>query len=371
MIYNIAIFVSFFLALLVFTKKGRSIADIILGIWLITIGFHCALFYFSYFGNLNQFPHLIALGFPFPFLHGPLLYLYTFALTNPEKLPNKKWTYHFMLPLLVIVIFTPFYVLYANEKVIVFQNRGKGYETELKLFDTLLTISGILYVIFTYLLLEKHKKRILNQFSNQEKINLDWLRFLFYGMSVLWFIIIFIGGDENIFPVATIFIFFIGYFGIKQAGIFSNKQLEEIKIIDEPLIDEQNLEKKKYAKSGLNEDSIKELHQKLVDLMQTEKPFLNPELTLSDLSNKLDTHPNYLSQVINDVEGIPFYDYVNTFRIEEFKRLCANNENQKYTLLALAYDCGFNSKTSFNRNFRKTMNQSPTEYLKQVDIVLE
>jgi AraC-like DNA-binding protein len=142
-------------------------------------------------------------------------------------------------------------------------------------------------------------------------------------------------------------------------------------ILLEKTASEHNKEKKKYIKSGLTEDISKVYHQQLTQLVHTEKLFLDPELTLSDLASHLDIHTNYLSQIINEQEGVTFYEYINNLRIEEFKRLVQKPENQKYTLLALAYDAGFNSKTSFNRNFKKNTNLSPSEYLKQLNIVLE
>jgi AraC-like DNA-binding protein len=77
----------------------------------------------------------------------------------------------------------------------------------------------------------------------------------------------------------------------------------------------------------------------------------------------LNTQPNYLSQILNELEGKNFYDYINTLRTEEFKRLIAIPDNRKYTLLALAQQCGFNSKSSFNRYFRKVTGQSPSEFM--------
>lgn len=74
---------------------------------------------------------------------------------------------------------------------------------------------------------------------------------------------------------------------------------------------------------------------------------------MSDLARQLDIHPNYISQVINSVEQKNFYDFINEHRVEEFKQLVSLPENQHFTLLALAFECGFNSKTSFNRNFKK------------------
>ena len=97
--------------------------------------------------------------------------------------------------------------------------------------------------------------------------------------------------------------------------------------------------------------------------MQQEKFYTEPELTLAALAEKLNIHPNYLSQVINEKEGKSFYDYINTLRVEEFIRLILIPENSKFTMLSLASDCVFNSKSSFNKNFKKVTGQSPSEYL--------
>jgi AraC-like DNA-binding protein len=101
-------------------------------------------------------------------------------------------------------------------------------------------------------------------------------------------------------------------------------------------------------------------------MMLDKKYYKNPELSLGELSNYLDIHPNYLSQVINEIEGVNFYDYINSMRVEEVKRLMSEAENQKYTIMTLAYECGFNSKSAFNRIFKKHTNLSPSDYLKTI-----
>jgi AraC-like DNA-binding protein len=104
--------------------------------------------------------------------------------------------------------------------------------------------------------------------------------------------------------------------------------------------------------------------------MQKEKLFKNPEITLAELAKTMKVHPNTLSQVINAIEEKNFYDYINIQRIEAFKEISILPENQNFTLLSLAFECGFNSKTAFNRNFKKVTNISPTEYLKATNIIL-
>jgi AraC-like DNA-binding protein len=371
MIYVIGAFIAFFLALIIFTKKRRNPADTILGIWMIIIGLHLFAYY-SYVSSLiYQYPQILWVNLPYPFLHGPMLYFYTQALTSPLKFQSGKWIVHLILPVLIIFINLPFVFLSPHEQLEIIknvENSNQGWQSDVSL--VLLSISGIIYVYITNLLLLKHKKRILNQFSNQEKINLNWLRVLFYGMGLMWILIIFTGYDPLIFTAATVFIVFIGYYGIKQVGIFTNQnpEIAENEPVKELVLafDSRVLVKKKYAKSGLSEDWAKEIHRQLKNLMDAEKLFTETELNLSDLASRLDIHPNYLSQVINEYEGVNFHDYINTLRIKEFKRLVSIPENQKYTLLSLAYDCGFNSKSAFNRYFKKVTDLSPSEYMKKL-----
>lgn len=372
MIYLIGIFIAFFLALIILTKKGRNLADLILGIWMLVIGIHLASYYGFITNKIFQYPALLGLNIPIPFFHGALLYLYVDALTQPENFKPKKWLIHLALPIFIIALHIPFYLLSSTEKMNVFRNEGRGYETVMDISSFLLSFSGITYIFITNRLLQKHKKRILNHFSNQEKINLKWIQFLAYVMCLMWVLIIFVQNDEAIFSAASIFVIFIGYFGIKQVGIFTNQQVNtaEIPSMAEVVVENTTetigIEKKKYAKSGLNNVLAKDLHLRLSSIMATEKLYTEPELTLTDLASRLDIHPNYLSQTINEMEGVNFYDYINSLRVEEFKRLVVLPQNQKFTLLALAFECGFNSKSAFNRFFKKSTDLSPSEYVKQM-----
>ncbi|MES1181832.1 MAG: helix-turn-helix domain-containing protein, partial [Flavobacterium sp.] len=244
-------------------------------------------------------------------------------------------------------------------------------------------ISGITYVFLSLQKLRRHRKNIANQFSNTDKINLMWLRYLIIGMTCIWVAVIF-GNDTYVYTIAVLYVFFIGYFGIKQTTIFSpNRPLLPENIADEETEDElpkidsfpepkqdSNERKEKYQKSGLNENELRFIFNRLTDLMEQEKLFINPELTLGDAAQQLNIHPNHLSQVINSIANKNFYDYINSQRVEEFIRIVQLPKNQKFTLLSLAFECGFNSKTSFNRNFRKVTGLSPSEYLKQIHVNL-
>ncbi|MCP9767223.1 AraC family transcriptional regulator [Lacihabitans sp. LS3-19] len=370
--YIIGKFISFFLAVIILTKKGRNQADLILGTWMIFIGIHLSSYYLFVSDIVFTYPIIAFLNFPMPFIHGPFLFLYTLSLSSDKSLKVNEIALHFVLPLIVILIFSPYLFYSFKEKINIIQSNGKDFYFQIIIVTVLLNISGIFYVFINYKLLEKHRKHILDEFSYQEKINLNWLRVLFYGMAIMWVFIIIVQNDVVIFSASSVFVIFIGFYGIKQVGIFTNYNQyalpDESENVIESLLISPLIEKKKYAKSGLNEDVSKKLHLQLTTLMETERLFTEPDLNLTDLATRLDIHPNYLSQVINEIEGVNFYDYINTLRIEEFKRLVALPENQKFTFLAMAYDCGFNSKSAFNRFFKKSTGLSPSEYLKSQNL---
>ena len=391
MFYIAGIALTFLLSALLISKKDKTEADRILVIWLVVIGSHLFFVYITFTGSVLLFPHLIGLNFPFPLLQGPFLYLYTGAVTN-QLIASKHRLVHFLPFLLTYMFMLPFFLLPLEERVLVFKNEGLGYETIMLVMNILIVTSGVVYVALSLWLLRKHKKLVEDQFSSVEKVNLAWLRYLIYGIGVIWLFVIF-ASDKMIFNSVVLFVFFLGYFGIRQVGIFTQNYPKEIdsglnedattKVIESfetnlPTTVDSNIQarinepkKVKYLRSSLSEALAMEIYTDLTKVINEEKIFVNPELTLAELAQTLDVHPHNLSQVINTYEEKSFYDYINLKRIEEFKRIVAVPENRKFTLLALAHDCGFNSKTSFNRNFKNLTGLSPSDYLKQTQIKLE
>ncbi|WP_239970631.1 helix-turn-helix domain-containing protein [Confluentibacter citreus] len=282
--------------------------------------------------------------------------------------------FHFMPFLLVLLAIIPFLLLSSENKIMVYQNDGEAYSTITSIIFSGIILSGVIYSILSIRSLIKHKNEIKENYSYTEKINLQWLFKLVIGLSCIW-IIVFFADDEIIFSSVVLFVLLIGYYGIKQVGIFNNPLPPEFTLAVNSTVSvalpEMLSENVKYEKSSLTDDQIKQIHDKLLLLMKEKKLHLTPELTLTLVSQELNVHPNTLSQVINSVEQKNFFDYINTLRVEEFKERVSNPENQKYTLLFLAYECGFNSKTSFNRNFKNLTGKSPTEYLKEIKITLK
>jgi AraC-like DNA-binding protein len=380
MLYLTAVILAFFLSSIMAIKKQKSTADIILLLWLLVTGLHLLIYYKVFTGSKLEYPTLLALAFPLPLVQGPFLYLYTRHQTK-QSLFKSKELLHFLPILLSYALFFRFYFIPFDQKVEIFRQNGKGYELQQALNLYAIYLSGIIYTILSLRRLLLYRKTMVQQFSNTEKINFNWLLYLIIWIMVIWVVVLFVQKDDMIFGAAALFVIWLGYFGINQVQIFNQKspivpenivsgsigtdRLVETETNENPLSAVEDV-KTKYQKSNLTETDAADIHNRLSRLMEQQKPYTDPDLTLNQLAKMLDVHPNHLSQVINSKEGKSFYDMINEKRIEEFIRLISEPEHQQYTLVSIAYDCGFNSKASFNRNFKKHTGLTPSDYVKSL-----
>ncbi len=382
MLYFSGIVIGLFLSALLLTKKRKTQADYILFVWMIALTLNLFLFYLSISQLDTKYPFLLGFIFQLPLYHGPLLYLYTTSLTKKNKI--RKIHLIYFLPIVIsYALFFDFFRLSSEEKISVYNTGGTGYENILNINSALIIFSGIFFTILSFLKLRAYKKKLKNEFSNTEKINLNWLQYLIIGMSVIWFVVVFATSDDQIYTIVVLFMIFIGYFGIRQEGIFTKRT-------PLPLVSQQNdnlqlpyihhtslnisnqdksqiIQTSKYEKSGLTNETAMEIHGLLSQRIEEEQLYINPELTLNELAKVLAIHPNNLSQVINTFENKNFYDYINSKRIEHFIKLTSKPENRKFTILSLAFDSGFNSKSSFNKYFKKVTEVTPSEFLKSLE----
>ena len=345
---GLAVFIEF----LLISKKNKSDSDKILTFWMFLIAAHLFFFFINFTGDIYNYPFLLGIEQPLPLLHGVFLYFYVSSLTRQMPENRKLLLLHFLPVTVTYAYLSTFFALPGDQKIQIYLNHGEGYDWFLLVKWYAMAFLGLFYVTWSAVLLWKHENNIRDQFSDLEKINLHWLRTLTYGLGGIWLLVIFFRNDVLTFTGVVVFVFLIGFFGVRQGEIFTHGLLQP----------ETTEEKKKYPKSGLTEEASTKLHQALIQLMGEGALYKNSELSIDDLSSKLGVHPNYLSQVINQKEKKNFFDFVNTYRIEEFKRLIAMPKNQHLTLLSVAFDCGFNSKSSFNRYFKKATGQTPSEY---------
>jgi AraC-like DNA-binding protein len=395
-IWNIIILTAVFQGILLSlfllaNKKGNRTANFFLACLVLLFSVDIGLETLYASPNIKNFSFLIGINDAFFFLYGPLLYFYVYFLTSPQTVSNKRLVPHLLPFLLVLIAYVPLLFLQnlefklmsegvlpitENEPSFFLRNDVRGYVGLASGFHQLI------YFGLTLWLIKKHQQTIKDAFSAIEKINLSWLKILTFAIGVIvaidvsLFFFVKFGALE--FSNAVLFIslivafliYTIGYFGLMQPTIFSHSQTTE-KVqnteVTATLVEEiPSAEKReKYQKSTLTEAQSEQHLASLLELMQTEQLYLEGELKLLDVAEKLNVSTNNLSQIINEKLGKNFYDFVNEYRVETAKELLLNPKKQHLTLLAIAFDSGFNSKSSFNNVFKKQTSLTPSEFKKQ------
>jgi AraC-like DNA-binding protein len=359
---------AFFFELLLLSKKNKCLCDKILAFWMLSLGVHLFSYYFSSTDIYIKYPHLAGIANPLPLIHGPFLFLYTGSVTRYFSKWKPVYLLHFFPLIIFAVIFFDFYVPSDNEKFVLIKNISKNPYNFYRLFYPAILISGFSYISLAWLLYKRHRRNILNTLSNlNDKNNLLWLRNLILGMLTIW-IVVFLNkslfnstvSDDLIYITVSLFVFFIGFFGFRQGDIFIDFP---DRFLSEGLINDS---KPRYIKSGLKEEQANEMKQQLEKIIFDRKLFLDESISLPKLAEMLNIHPNYLSQIINEKFHKNFYDFINSYRVEEFKRLVALGKSKNMTFFSLALDCGFNSKASFNNSFKKITGITPSEFVKSL-----
>ncbi len=370
-VFLIAAFNAFFFSLLLLQKKPKALHDKILIYWLIYLGVYASiygLFSRTLFTNF----HLLSAGFiSLLMLHGPFLYLYIYSLIDEKFKLYSKNLFHF-IPFILFNLFlliSSFFPEISHGIRLDHIEDGHGAPLLFNFFLSLTALSGPVYFVLSIKLFKKLDINIFNNFSTIQNINLDWLRKLVYSFGAIWTILISFATIHHIFHLfswifctdglsisLSVFIILIGYFGLRQREIFSDN-------INDQFITEDKV--KKYESSGLKESDAMLYVEKLKNYMDAERPFLNPDLNLPQLAKDLDIPPHHLSQVINKNIGLNFFDFVNRYRIEETKTKMVNSRYDNLSLLGIAFESGFNSKSAFNRIFKNLTGETPSEYKKR------
>ena len=371
-VFTIGIFLCFFLQFLLLSKPKKSISDKILAIWMFVLGMHLFSYFISLQGYWDIYPGLAGLHHPLPLFHGPFLYLYVlFSLRTDQRFSSIHYV-HFLPPFAFYVYMIPFFFFYsAEEKALINSGQIDDYSVFIAFSLIAFLVSGVGYAAASYRLLSRYKDVARENYAYRHSIDLVWLKHFIIGIGLIFGAAILLAvlqewiglrfgfnTDIIFYSLIILFIFYLGYSGIMHQGIFSSNS-EHVQLVESKNSGE-------YRNSGLKEEDALLYHGQLKELMEIKKPHLEPKLSLVALAEYLDISPNYLSQIINQYEGKNFYDFVNQYRVEEFKERAKNPENSKFSLLAIAYDSGFNSKSSFNEVFKKNVGKTPSQYLNSI-----
>lgn len=310
--------------------------------------------------ELNGFPRGVS------FLFGPVVYFYFRAQVNRNFKLQRKHLWH-LLPYLIYFLYEISAFLQGPEAV---QSRQEsdynlviGYVLRIGLWA-----SFIYYLSKCLVIYKRYRAWSIHQFSNTELINFNWFRNFIYAM-IFWLLFrevmnvldAFLDLDFyqdwwwNLALVAVVL--YIGLAGYAQ------RQPARIQFeMDSTNARPEPTGRPDPAPERTVDSEKTELASKLSFLMEKDRLFLQPELNLHELAQHLQSSTTQVSATINQVFKQNFNDYINTLRIEEFIRLYRQH-GDKFTLLSLAFESGFNSKATFNRAFKKIKGRSPREFL--------
>jgi AraC-like DNA-binding protein len=385
----------FFSLVLFRMRTGNRLANRLLASLLLffTIGLVDGFLSVTY--TFLRYPFLIGIYWPLQFAYGPLIYFYVKSLTVPQREPKRLRFFAHFLPVAIFAIYLiPFYLLDVDPKA---RNWYFSHSHLRNFFMGIhpIEVVGIIqltgYLVLALRLLERHSKYIRQNFSSLENISLSWLRtVVVVGMLVVC-LYAFLAGFSQFFGVyektaylyhlfVAVVIYVMAYKGIRQPRIFADADAprpaeENAHLPAESLMSEVSLPQMqpseqekdrvdKYKKSALTVDQSEKILARLTTLMEEEKPHLEMELTLPMLSKMLDVSPHHLSQVINENLEKNFFDFVNEYRVEEARKALVSPGSDRLSILGIAMDAGFNSKSAFYSAFNRHTGMTPSQYKK-------
>jgi AraC-like DNA-binding protein len=368
----IGIFQAVLLILLLLTKRNKRVSDYFLAGYLVLSALTIFFTYLEIWSRNNDLQNLwlTNLRTPLILIIGPVLWLYVKSVTEQHFRFKLKYLLTLFPFLIVSAIFATrnFFQHYLSNPA---YPGPESLNIQFTFFFIigLIAISNVGYTAWGLILIGRYKIALKTYFSSTEKINLDWLQFVhisaliaYSGISGLYIAnAVFNLVDYQVlqqtgYSIAAILVLVIGFFGIRKGSIFTSSSIN--------FDMEKAIDTKEPALKLTSEEEV--FVHRLLEFMKEGKPYLDPDINLALLSGKLKVSPEYLSTILNYRLNKSFFDFINHYRVEDFKQRCKDPGSKNLTLISLAYDSGFNSKATFNRVFKKEMNCTPSEYYQRV-----
>lgn len=305
------------------------------------------------------------------FLIGPSFYFYTQALVNRGFRLRPAHLLHGVPAVFSAIVALAIGLDRANPT-------EPGLVRIVATFGLLNALSLVAYSSATLRLLTRYRRALLDQYSTIERISLDWLRVLALIVLASGLIIALVNcvrlvhglpSSANalvVVPFSLLVFYAVAILGFRQSSVLL------IGTPPEPTIEtqapaampEKEPEERsaKYERSGLDQQRAQRIWERLEALMAAEPLYLDPDLQLSTLAERLDVSPQTLSEVLNRIAGSRFYDYVNRLRVERARQLLRDPALAETSILDIALRAGFNSKSTFNKYFKQEVGQTPTAY---------
>lgn len=319
-------------------------------------------------GLYLHFPHLLLLP-EIPLMAiAPCCYWSVYNFVYPGRPKNPYLWMHFVpAGLYVLVILFPALLLGgAEKKAMVTETMKTQYSMDFGeiLFFVIIFVQCSLYLGAGIVRLRVYQMQLRRISSNIQKTGLVWLHWFLLGivlMLVLWMLeIAFV--QSNSFTYAanlgySVCCYLLGYFAIRQQEVFPfpQKDLTAIAaILETPPVSAHHISTIDHSQKAM-----------LEDFMAKKQPYLDPELSLPGLASLFDCSTHELSHLINEGFGVNFYRFINSYRVTASKQLLTNPAFAHYSVLAIGFEAGFNSKTTFNTTFKSLTGLSPLAYRQQ------
>lgn len=346
-----------FLGVLLLTlERGNKAANRYLGIIMILMAVFVSDFAISKLGIYINIPHIIETAPSLLFLVGPFFLFYIKALLGEKVVLKGKLLLHFMPFVLLVIYWTPFYLQSPETKLEIYYN-DTSFELKHKIIILIQAVHAIVYSFIIKKYISARNVKIHDDIKRWGKKCLGFLSLIFTMVIIFYFVTL---AGVELHPVYSIIIpllitsaiLSLGFTGLKHPIIIPHTAAAAIG--------------KKYEGSTLDSVKADEYLQKLLSLMESEKLYLQSDLTLQKLAEILCVLPNHLSQVINDRTGQNFFDFVNSYRVKAAQELLSSQRGELLTILAICNEAGFNSKSSFNTAFKKQTGLTPSQFKRQI-----
>lgn len=349
----------FLVLLLLRIRQNANRANKYLAVLVFLLSITLVIVFFHFNDLILQYPHFLGITQYFPLLYGPLLLLYVYAFFFPERKFTYKQFLHF-LPFLILFVDNLPYLLISGE-------RKTGYATNIfvdrfrpqfDLSSIILILHFSIYLTICIVVYRRFQKKAISPIQNSAAIHLRWLRNILLVSASIWGIYLFVYFYQveflnTIIPILlTVSVYAMGYAGFKHPELFKKPAMPEAK----------------YKSSRLTAAEKDVYRKKVLKAMQEQAVYTDPNLSLEKLAHFIRLSTHELSQIINEEFNQNFADFVNSFRVEAAKRKLADENTRHLTILAIAYEVGFNSKSAFYAAFKKLTHQSPSEFLKSQHI---
>lgn len=359
-------------------KRGAKLSNVLLAVFIGLFSLTLLEYVLHWTRYIYYFPQANTYYLCFVFLYGPLLLLYYQSVENGGQV-NRKAYLHLVPALLFFINRIPFYFSsFASKQAIIIgdiegmKNLQRPFIPIHQYHDFLINGHLILYCLLIFFYLKRNDLWYKPKTDSDtiQLIKHNWYRtllglFLGFSLANLSYYILVkfpffkIEWDYAISIAMTLFIYTVGFLGYHQTEIFQGKLMQKVFLPP------------KYQTSSLTPSASQSLLEKLLSYFETQKPYLNNELRLSNLAQTMGVSTHHLSQVINEQLGKSFSDFINEYRINEAQEMLANPEHENTYIINIAYDCGFNNKTSFNKAFKQFTGMAPSSYRKQTSKTAE